>query len=355
MSTRLERLRAQFADAQVDVLLVGSADNRRYLSGFSGSAGMLLVSLTGVWLVVDFRYWQQAERQAPDCAIVRLPPMTRFEHTFAQLVTAHGWRRIGVEAESVTLDAYDALADAIRDHPEVSFVKARGLVEQLRAVKDEEEIRRLQAAVDLTDQAMEFAAGLLEPGVTEASVAWQVELFMRTHGAETPAFPTIVAFGPNSALPHYSPGDTALRASDPIVIDMGARVNGYCGDLTRSFCLAPNDGRYAQIYAVVLDALQTAEAEVHAGLTGQEADLVARRVISERGFGEFFGHSLGHSLGLAIHETPTLGRLNEKPLLTGAVVTIEPGIYIPEWGGIRIEDVVWLEEQGTRVLTGSPK
>ncbi|HEV7216663.1 MAG TPA: M24 family metallopeptidase, partial [Chloroflexota bacterium] len=236
-----------------------------------------------------------------------------------------------------------------------TLVKTTRLVEGLRQTKDAEELQRIQRAIDLTDRAMAHAAGLLQPGISEALLAWEVELFMRTHGAEGLAFPTIVAFGANSALPHHQSGERRLQAVDPVVIDMGARVDGYCADLTRSFCLAPESGRFAEIYGVVLEALQAAEREVHAGLTGQQADAVARDVISRHGYGEYFGHSLGHSLGLAIHESPSLSRLNEKPLPPGVVETIEPGIYLPDWGGIRIEDVVVLEEQGTRILTGAAK
>lgn len=354
MRARLDRLRLLMAEAQVDVLLVGSADNRRYLSGFTGSAGVLLVAANGAWLLVDFRYWQQAEQQAGDCTIVRLPPMARVETVLPDLVRGQGWRRFGVEADELTVDGFDTLVDALKDDA-VTPVKTHGLVERLRQVKDEGELRSIGAAVALTDQAMDYAAGLLEPGVSEATVAWQVEAYMRTHGADGLAFPVIVAFGPNSALPHHHPGDARLQPSDPIVIDMGARVDGYCADLTRSFCLAPEGGQYADVYAVVLEAVQAAEQQLRAGMTGQAADAVARAIITGRGYGDFFGHSLGHSLGLAIHEAPTLSRLNDEPLRVGMVETVEPGIYLPDWGGIRLEDVVVLEEHGARVLTGAPK
>jgi Xaa-Pro aminopeptidase len=355
MPTRLERLSPLVDEAQVDVLLVTGHENRRYLSGFTGSAGAMLVTTTGVWLIVDFRYWEQAARQAPNCEIVRLEPMTRLESLLPGLIAAHGWQRVGVEADHLTVDAFDSLTQAFQDGPAVTLVKTTGLIEQLRQSKDARELQAIQAAIDLTDQAMEHAAGLLRPGLSEAALAWELESYMRTHGAEGLAFPVIVAFGPNSALPHHHPGERLLQPADPIVIDMGARVDGYCADLTRSFCLAPESSRYSEVYAVVLEALQTAEQQLHAGLTGQQADAIARDVINNRGYGSFFGHGLGHSLGLAIHEPPSLSRLNEQPLPVGAIETIEPGIYIPDWGGIRIEDVVVLEEQRARILTGSPK
>lgn len=355
MPTRLERLSPLLADAQIDVLLVTGHDNRRYLSGFTGSAGALLVTRAGAWLIVDFRYWEQAARQATRCEVVRLPPMTRLESLLPGLVATYGWRRLGVEADNLTVDSFDTLTQAFQEGSATELVKTTELVEQLRQSKDAQELQAIQAAIDLTDAAMQHAAGLLRPGVSEAALAWEVESYLRTHGAEGLAFPTIVAFGPNSALPHHHSGERQLQAADPIVIDMGARVDGYCADLTRSFCLAPDSSRYGEIYAIVLDALHTAEQRLHAGLTGQQADAIGRDVIGERGYGDFFGHSLGHSLGLAIHEPPALSRLNEKPLPVGAIATIEPGIYIPEWGGIRIEDVVVLQERRARILTGSPK
>jgi Xaa-Pro aminopeptidase len=354
MLARLEQLRPLLDEAAVDVLLVASAENRRYLSGFTGSAGALLVTMEGAWLVVDFRYWQQAELQAPGWSIIRQAPMTRLEAMLPGLFAEHGWRRIGLEAEHLTLDTFDRLTTALQESP-ATLVKTTGLVERLRQAKDAAELRRIQAAIDLTDRAMEHAAGLLHPGVSEASVAWAVEAYMRTNGAEELAFPTIVAFGPNSALPHHHPGERQLAAADPVVIDMGARVDGYCADLTRSFCLSPDGGQFGEVYAVVLQALRTAEQRLHAGLTGQQADATARTVIADSGYGDYFGHSLGHSLGLAIHEAPSLSRLNTEPLPIGAVETVEPGIYLPGWGGVRIEDVVALDEQGARVLTGAPK
>lgn len=353
MQARLERLRPLLAEAQVDLLLVSDPANRRYLSGFTGSAGTLLVSAEGAWLAVDFRYWEQAAAQAPDCTIVRLPPMSRFEAALPGLVAEHGWRRLGVEAEHLTIASFEKLRAALAEAP-VEWLASEGLVPQLRQVKDADELRRLQAAIDLTDQAMAHVAGLLRPGVTEAELAWQAEAYMRTHGAEAAAFPTIVGFGPHGAHPHHESSERPLQAGEPVVIDMGARVDGYCGDLTRSFCLPLADSRFAERYNVVLEALRAAEGGLRAGMTGLEGDALAREVIAAHGYGEQFGHGLGHGLGLEVHEGPMLSRLNEHPLPAGAVVTVEPGIYLPDWGGIRLEDVVVLGEQGARVLTGAP-
>ena len=354
MQSRLERLRPLIAKAEAGVLLVSSPENRRYLSGFTGSAGTVVVAPEHAWLVADFRYWQQATEQAPDFELARLEIPRKVEDVLSDLIADQGWRRVGIEADHLTVETFDTLGEAL-SKAGAELVKTKGLIAGLRQVKDVDEVRRIQAAVDLTDQAMAHAQTLLRPGVTEAEVAWQVEMYMRTHGAEGIAFPTIVAFGPNSALPHYHAGDRVLQAGEPIVIDMGATVDGYRGDLTRSFCLPPVDPRFAELYSIVLEALETAKRGLHAGLTGKQADSIARDLIAERGFGPEFGHSLGHSLGLEIHEKPALSQRNEDPIAAGTIETVEPGIYLPGWGGVRIEDVVVVEEDSVRTLTGAPR
>jgi Xaa-Pro aminopeptidase len=354
MRARIERLQALLPTAHLDALLVTNAHNRRYLTGFTGSAGTVVVSATQAWLAVDFRYWQRAAAEAPDIAILQLEPMTRFESALPKLLDGKHWQRVGVEAGDLTLAAFDRLTAAVAGLG-IELVPVTDLVEKLRGVKDASELASLEQALALTDDAMAHARTLLKPGVTERAVAWAVEVYMREHGASGLAFDTIVAFGPHSALPHHTCSDRALQAGEPIVIDMGALVDGYCGDLTRTFCLPPVDALFTERYQLVLDALLTTERELKAGVTGRAGDALGRDVIASGGLGATFGHSLGHSVGLFIHEAPNLSRLNEEPLSAGAVVTIEPGVYIPGWGGIRIEDVVVVEATGVRVLTGAPK
>ncbi|HID96168.1 MAG TPA: peptidase M24 family protein, partial [Candidatus Latescibacteria bacterium] len=195
----------------------------------------------------------------------------------------------------------------------------------------------------------------IEPGMTEKEVAWELESFMRTHGAEKAAFDLIVASGPNGALPHVTASERAIRAGEPIVMDLGCVVEGYHSDMTRTICLGQPDARFREIYQLVLSAQLAAEEAIRPGMTGREADAIARRIIEEAGYGEQFGHGLGHGVGLAIHEKPTLGKLSEDVLEPGMVFTVEPGIYIPGWGGVRIEDMVVLREDGVEVLTQASK
>jgi Xaa-Pro aminopeptidase len=239
----------------------------------------------------------------------------------------------------------------------VEWAPVRGLVLELRAVKDAEEIDALRQALRLTDEALAAALAQTRPGMTERELAWLIESAMRTSGAPAVAFDIIVASGPNGARPHARPSDAVLPPGQPIVIDMGAKVNGYCGDLTRTVCLGPpaDPDRFWQIYNTVLRAVQAAEAAIRPGLTGIEVDAVARGLIAEAGFGDFFGHGLGHGVGLAVHELPRFSRFSPGPVVAGHVVTVEPGIYVPDWGGVRIEDVVLVTENGVEVLTKAPK
>ncbi|TFG46994.1 MAG: peptidase M24 family protein, partial [Dehalococcoidia bacterium] len=220
---------------------------------------------------------------------------------------------------------------------------------------DENEIKFIEAAAQLTTKSLSYAVEhVINPGVTEKQVAWEIEKYIREASGEL-AFPTIVAGGPASARPHAQPTDRPLQKNESIVVDMGAKLDGYCADLTRTFWLGDKDDKFNKLYAIVLRAQAEAIAGIVAGLTGAEADAVARDVIGEAGFGAAFGHSLGHGIGLAVHELPRLSASTTTPLMDGMVFTIEPGIYIPGWGGIRIEDDAVLECGKIRLLTAFPK
>jgi Xaa-Pro aminopeptidase len=225
----------------------------------------------------------------------------------------------------------------------------------LRALKEPAEVEALQRAVEIADAAFESVSGTIEPGDTEAEVAWRIELAVREQGAESLSFDTIVGSGPNAALPHHRAAARAIQEGEPIVIDMGARFDGYCSDLTRTVVVGRSDGQFQKVYDTVLGAQLTAIESVTSGMTGREADRLARAVIEEAGFGELFGHSLGHGVGLEVHEAPSVAATSEGKLEDGMVFTIEPGVYIPGWGGVRIEDVVILENGRARVLSKAPK
>jgi Xaa-Pro aminopeptidase len=350
--TRLARLRGALAEAGVDAMVVAQPENRTYLSGFTGSTGWLVISAEQALFIADFRYHEQVLLECPDFTLVKMG--LRLTDTLPGVVRQLGARRLGFEADHLTVADAQSWAEAI---PEVEWAPLKGVAQALRSVKDGEEIAALRAAVRLADEAL--AAGLLQarPGMTERELAWAIESYLRTHGAQAAAFEIIVACGPNGARPHARATGAPLQAGEPIVIDMGARVNGYCSDLTRTICLgAPNDpARFWEVYHTVLAAQMAAEAALRPGLSGRDGDAVARNLITSAGYGDYFGHGLGHGVGLAVHEEPRLSRLNDAPLAPGHVVTVEPGIYLPGWGGVRIEDLVVVTESGIEVLTAAPK
>lgn len=354
MRERLDSLRARLQEAGLDALLVSTPENRRWLSGFTGSAGWLLITPSQAILATDFRYVEQAGQQAPDFQIVRIGGSHDW---FPRLVKETGVRKVGFEATHLTVASYQALISALKEAQVegVSLQATQGLVETLRMQKDPQELALIAQAVAIADEALRQVAPTMQEGETERAVAWRLEKAMRELGAEALAFETIVASGPNAALPHHRPSDRPLRAGEPIVIDFGARYQGYCADLTRTFCLGEPDETFRKVYDIVLTAQLTAMATVQAGMKAGEADSIARKIIEDAGYKENFGHSLGHGIGLAVHEAPRLGPGSETPLEEGMVFTIEPGIYISGWGGVRIEDTAVLENGKVRSLTRLPK
>ncbi|OGO04880.1 MAG: hypothetical protein A2Y60_05985 [Chloroflexi bacterium RBG_13_54_9] len=358
MTSRLDKLRQKLAESQLqlDTILISQAENRRYLSGFVGSAGYLLISQERALLATDSRYVEQAQGQAPDFEIVRIEGEP--DNWFPKLISELGATRLGFEGSDLSFAAYRRLTEALGLPDfigEAQLIPTDGLAESLRAVKEEEELRLISQAIQLTDAAFEHISQRLQPGMTEKEVAWQLEKYMRENGGEGVAFELIVASGPNSAFPHARPTERRLQEGEPIVIDIGAKVNGYCGDLTRSVCLGEPDETFKRVYDIVLGAQLTAIATLEGGMSGEQADRLARRAIEEAGYGEAFGHGLGHGLGLNVHEQPRLGKTSTDILAEGMVTTIEPGIYLPGWGGVRIEDVVVLEKGRARVLSQASK
>jgi len=354
MSNRLDALRRRLGQGELEAVLISQSDNRRYLSGFTGSAGFLLVSRDRALLAIDFRYVEQAQAEAPAFEVVRtqsapskwLPP----------LLADLGVRRLGFEDRDLSFSSYKELAQALGGNgSETGLVPAGGLVEPLRAVKEDAELRNLEAAAALADAALAGVLPGVEAGISEKELAWRLESFLRESGSEPLPFEIIVASGPNSALPHARPTDRAIRGGEPVMIDLGARVGGYCSDMTRTICLGDEDSTFARVYDIVLGAQLTAMATLQAGMTGEEADHLGRTAIAQAGYEESFGHGLGHGVGLAAHEEPRLGPASADVLADGMVFTIEPGIYIPGWGGVRIEDTAVLEQGRLRQLTTASK
>lgn len=350
MSQRLGGLRRKLNEEGLDAILVSQAESRRYLSGFTGSAAFLLVSEHSAVLATDFRYVEQAKAQAPGFEIYHA--RGELSDWFAELVSSIEAKRIGFEADDISFASYRKL---VANPGKREMVPAGGVVESLRAIKDKAELALIERAVAISDAACDEVVPALEPGITELEVAWEIEKAMREQGSQSVPFDVIVASGPNAAMPHHRPGDRALREGEPIVIDMGARVDGYCSDLSRTVCLGKEDDRFARVYDLVLGAQLTAIATIEAGMNGDRADSLARTVIEQGGHGEGFGHGLGHGVGLAPHELPRLGRGSPDIMEDGMVFTVEPGVYINGWGGVRIEDVVVLEQGRVRVLSRARK
>jgi Xaa-Pro aminopeptidase len=347
---RLTELRQKLVEQEIDAVVITQPENRRYLSGFTGSAGAVIVSAEDVYLATDFRYYEQVHRQSPDFTLVRIEG--KFPPILAGLIAKIGARRVGFEGTHVTVDQHQEWAQALEG---IELVPVKGMVETLRAIKDEDELALIRRAVELSDAAFAHVARWLEPGMTESAVAWELEAFMRTHGADGIAFDLLVGSGPNGAMPHAHPGDRQIREGEPIVMDLGARVDGYCSDLTRTLCLGEPDDTLRRIHAIVLEAQEAAESAMRAGLKGRTVDAIARDLIGAAGHEQHFGHGLGHGVGLAIHEQPSAGRISEDVLQPGMTITVEPGVYIEGWGGVRIEDLVVVQEQGIEVLTAAPK
>ncbi len=347
---------AQLAAQGLDALLVSDLVNVRYLSGFTGSNAALLVfgDDRAPVLATDSRYRTQASRQSPDVEAAIEPACGRH---LVQRAVAAGARRIGFESHVVTVDGFDALAGELAGHDGIELVRASGTVETLREVKDVGEVALLRAACAAADEALTdlIAAGGLRPGRTERAVARDLEARMLDHGADGPSFETIVATGENSAVPHHRPTGAELRSGDFVKIDFGALVGGYHSDMTRTFVLGRAADWQQEIYALVSAAQAAGIAQLRRGAGLAEVDGAARAVIAEAGHAEHFGHGLGHGVGLQIHEAPGINGKATGRLRTGSVVTVEPGVYLPGRGGVRIEDTLLVDEKAAESLSRFPK
>ncbi len=353
VNSRLQKLRQEFAAKEIDAVLISQPENRYYLSGFNGSAGFLLITEEKTVLATDFRYIEQAAAQAPDYEIFRISG--NLADWFPGLVARLNLRRLGFEAGHVTFTQYHGLQELGRQQPSLHLVPLNGLIESIRAVKEPGEIELITRAVHISDSAFNYATNNIKAGMTEKQAAWEIEKFMRENGSQSIPFDIIVASGPNAALPHARPSERTINNGEPVVIDIGARVEGYSSDLSRTICPGDPDDTFKKVYDIVLGAQLTAMTIVKPGMTGEQADKLARTVIEEAGYAEAFGHGLGHGIGLATHENPRLGPGSIDVLTPGMVFTVEPGIYLPGWGGVRIEDTVVMEAKQARVLSRADK
>jgi Xaa-Pro aminopeptidase len=339
VNERVDRLRERLEEP----LLVTAPANVRYLSGFVSSNAALLVEPDRVRLFTDFRYAEGA--RAVEGVELELMKRNLYAN-LAEVLTG----RVGFEASALTYASWETLAEG-----GVELVPRRGLVEELRAVKDDRELRAIRAAAAITNRMYERLAGEQFVGRTEREIAWQIEVLFREHGAEDQAFPVVVAAGENGARPHTDPGDRQIGPGQTVVVDAGCIVDGYCSDCTRTFATGALPGRLGEAYEVCLAAQEESLGTVRAAARGEDVDAVARGRIEAAGFGDAFGHGLGHGVGLLVHEDPRLAPESQDVLAAGNVVTVEPGIYLSGLGGIRIEDLVVVTDGEPEVLTTFPK
>ena len=353
-SNRIERLRNLLTQNDIDAIFISQNENRRYLSGFTGSAGFLFISQDKAILATDFRYVEQAQTEAIAFEIYHTS--NGISKWFPTLISSLGVSKLGFEETVVSFSKYQELISAMSEmKAKTSLIPTKGITESLRSVKEKDELKCIEEAAALSDAALEEIIPQIQPGISEKELAWRLESYMRQNGSEAMPFEIIVASGPNSALPHAKPTDKAILENEPIVIDLGARVNGYCSDTTRTICLGEEDSTFNRIYDIVLGAQITATEILQSDTNGEQVDKLARTVIEQAGYGNEFGHGLGHGIGLAAHEEPRLGPGSSDIVTNGMVFTIEPGVYIPGWGGVRIEDTFILEEGKLRPLTKARK
>lgn len=358
MSERLSRARQLLAELGVDAILISHPANRHFLSGFPDddhapdeTTGVLLISEGEAKLFVSPTNlpWALAS-SGPGIEVVgwKRPWQT----SLGKHLQEQGYQRVAFEDRALIVADYTGIRDAAAG---VELVPAGASVHRLREVKDAGEIARIRRASEITDRALEQVLSQLKPGTTEKELVWMLESTMRDLGADGPAFSTGVGAGPNGARPHHSATDRPIAEGEPIVIDMGARVDGYCADLTRTVVLGEPTPLFRERYNLVLSAQQAALDALRPGISGKEADAAARDVLVAAGAGEAFFHGLGHGVGLLIHEAPSLGQASEDTLQPGQIVTVEPGVYFDGWGGIRIEDLAVVTESGIEILSNSPK
>ncbi|HJV32145.1 MAG TPA: aminopeptidase P family protein [Bacillales bacterium] len=346
---KLDKLRSDFSSAGIDGMLITSPFNRRYIANFTGSAGVVLISVDQAQFITDFRYVEQAAKQCQGFEVVQ--HTGSIPNEVAEQVKKLGIKKLGFEEDYLTFSSFKSYENAI----EAELVPVSGLIEKLRLIKTDAEIKILKEAADIADAAFKHIIEFIRPGKTELEVSNELEFFMRKAGATSSSFDTIVASGLRSALPHGVATDKVIEKGDIVTLDYGAYHKGFVSDITRTIAVGEPDAKLKEIYQIVFEAQMRGMDGIKPGMTGKEADALTRDYISEKGFGEYFGHSTGHGIGLEVHEGPALSSRSDVVLKPGMIVTCEPGIYVPGLGGVRIEDDTMITEEGNEALTHSTK
>ncbi len=349
---RLAKIRQKMAADNIDAFLVTHRPNVLYLSGFSGTSGFLLLTSEDALLYTDFRYLQQAGEQAPGFEVLRINSATDFSAA-AELISQKGLKRIALEEAHLSLREFRRFKNSYHGHGEI--VPFFNFIEEIRAVKEEEEIAKIAEAARIADAAFQSILPLLKPGISEQDLAVELEYRLRKGGSERLPFEIIVASGERSALPHGTAGSRIIKEGEPVTVDFGAVYKDYCSDMTRTFLFGTPSAKLQEVYNTVLQGQEMVLNSLRPGQKAAAADAIVRSFFQQLGYGEYFGHGLGHGVGLEVHELPTLSPQGESLLEEAMVFTLEPGIYIGGWGGIRIEDLVVLRPAGVQNLTNTGK
>ncbi|MFJ8460863.1 M24 family metallopeptidase [Lysinibacillus xylanilyticus] len=346
---KLQKLRKALQEQNIDGILITNGYNRHYMTGFTGTAGVAIVSQNDAVFITDFRYTEQAAAQVQDFRIVQ-HEATILEEIATQ-VNSMGIKLLGFEKDTVSYGTYELYKNIIQ----ADLVPISGLIEKIRLIKTQQEINIIKVACEIADHAFTHILDFIKPGKTELEVSNELEFFMRKQGATQSSFDTIVASGLRSALPHGVATNKVIEKGDFVTLDFGALYNGYISDITRTVAVGEPSEKLVDMYNAVLASQLLALEKVGPGLTGVQADAIARDYLKEKGYGEAFGHSLGHGIGLEVHEGPGLSMRSNTVLEPGMAVTIEPGVYLPGIGGVRIEDDILITETGNELLTHSSK
>ncbi len=350
LSNRLNNFRNKLNELGVEGALITKRENYMYLSGFTGTSANLIITADKAYLLTDFRYMEQSARQAPLFEIVQHKP--DINDTVSEILSSEALRAFGFEDQAVSYASYAVYGKKFKN-TELKGIGA--IVDELRSIKDEQEIEIINRAVIAADEAFKHVLPLIRPGITELDVAAELEYKMKKSGASGPSFETIVASGLRSSMPHGVASEKRLELGDTITMDFGALYDHYCSDITRTVFLGQPRKEMVDIYNIVLEAQLTAEKGAVRGRTGKEVDKIARDIIYGKGFEGKFGHGLGHGVGLEIHESPRLSMGGDKVLENRMAVTVEPGIYVEGLGGVRIEDTIIIRDNNPQVLTQSSK
>ena len=347
----VEKIRQKLAEKDLDAVIIENEKNQRYAAGFPFTDGSVIVAKDGAWLITDSRYIEAANLRAEGVTVLLYNKEKPLKAFISELVSDAGVNRLGIEENSMSYGRWLALKEQLS----CELVPAQYIFSDLRASKSEEEIGYMKEAQAISEAALDEVLGIIRPGMTESEIAAELVYRMLRHGSEGNSFDPIVVAGAKTSMPHGVPGDNIVKDGDFLTMDFGCIRNGYCSDMTRTVAVGHADDEMRKIYAIVLEAQLAGIAASRAGIPGCEIDAAARKVICDAGYGEYFGHGYGHSLGLDIHETPNANPLGKAIMPVGAVVSAEPGIYLPGRFGVRIEDVVVMREGGCEVITKAPK